>query len=72
VEDDLAALLGMVYKYSKDVVDSPHMKFIGFELQVGNDNVVVSVPLAFQAEVAELIKTHCVSGDCSPEIAMLE
>ena len=32
IENELAALLGMVYKASKDVSNASNMKFIGFNI----------------------------------------
>ena len=41
VEEDLAALLGMVYKTSKDVSDVTQMKFIGFNIRTDSDTINV-------------------------------
>ena len=56
VQDDLAALLGMVFKKAKDVLGVRDMKFIGFNISIRNSEVIVSVPSEFQVATATSIR----------------
>ena len=47
VEDELAVLLGLLYKHSKDVFYAKELKFIGFMIRVTADSVDVAVPTEF-------------------------
>ena len=44
IMNDLAALLGLIYKQAKDVIGVREMKFIGFDISTGGDVVSVRVP----------------------------
>jgi hypothetical protein len=57
VEEDLAALLGMVYKTSKDVSDVTQMKFIGFNIRTDSDTINVQVPPEYLQTLREDIQT---------------
>ena len=47
VQNDLAAMLGLVYKFSKDELGVSHMKLIGFEVSCSSCDVRVKVPDAY-------------------------
>lgn len=41
VADDLSALLGMIFKWQKDVIDTSVMEFVGYEINMKSGNIMV-------------------------------
>ena len=55
IMNDLAALLGLIYKQSKDVIGVHEMKFIGFDIDTETDRVRVRVPVAYITKLRALL-----------------
>lgn len=41
ISDDLSAILGMIFKWQKDVVETKTMNFIGYEIEIKNNAILV-------------------------------
>ena len=66
VMDDMAALLGVVFKKIKDVIGVRYMEFIGFGISTTGGRVEISVPedkVARMLTQLEECKGHAVAAE---------
>ena len=64
IQSELAALLGLVFKPSKDELNVREIKYIGFMLKMDGNVVLVRVPLEYCEVVTNLIITKVQDSDC--------
>lgn len=71
IENDLATILGLIFKQAKDVHAVRHMKYIGFELETNDSVVRAAVPAEFIAELMTLLE-GIIANDGVVSVGQLE
>ncbi len=71
VQNDIAAMLGMIYKKSKDEIGVSEMKFIGYDIKTTADAVYVRVPGDFIEKTIVTLQT-LLDNNTTVTLRMLE
>ena len=56
ISDDLGALLGMIYKWQKDVVETKIMDFIGYEIEITTTEILVRAKEKCRTKLYKLLE----------------